>query len=300
MDWNQLRVFSIVAEVGSFTGAGKALGLSQSAVSRQIGALEGSLGVMLFRRHASGIDLTEPGVELLKAVGDMSSRLALATGRINEYREIPEGPLRITSSLTFGSAWLSARMNKFLETYPEISVSLLLVDSSELDLARGQADVAVRFSRPKDLNLVLRKLMTIRYHVFASKSYLERNGVPKTVADLDSLPLIVYGDEVPAPVDDINWLLTVGRPVDDPRDPAFRVNSIHGIYRAVLSGLGVAALPYYLSEESSQLQEILPDLRGPTIEAYFVYPEELRHSKRIEVLRDFLLDEVSAYNKSIK
>ena len=142
--------------------------------------------------------------------------------------------------------------------------------------------------------------MTIRYHVFASKSFLENNGIPKTVADLDSLPLIVYGDEVPAPVDDINWLLTAGRRVDDPREPTFRVNSIHGIYRAVLSGLGVAALPYYLSEESSYLQEILPYLKGPTIEAYFVYPEELRHSKRIEVLRDFLLDEVRVYNKSIK
>ena len=162
MDWNQLRVFSTVAEVGSFTGAGKALGLSQSAVSRQIAALEANLGVMLFRRHASGIEMTEPGIELQKAVTDMSSRLALATGRINEYREMPEGPLRITTSLTFGSAWLSARMNQFLETYPDISVSLLLVDNLELDLSKGQADVAIRFSRPTDLNLVLRKLMSIR------------------------------------------------------------------------------------------------------------------------------------------
>ncbi len=300
MDWNQLRVFLTVAEVGSFTGAGKALGLSQSAVSRQIGALEGSLGVMLFRRHAGGIDLTEPGLELQKAVGDMSSRLALATGRINEYREMPEGPLRITTSLTFGSAWLSARMHKFLETYPDISVSLLLVDNVELDLAQGEADVAVRFSRPSDLNLILRKLLTIRYHVFGSRNYLESNGTPKTVEDLDSLRLIVYGDEVPAPVENINWLLNVGRPDGEPRAPALRVNSIHGIYRAVLSGLGVAALPYYLSEESSELQEILPDLEGPTIEAYFVYPEELRHSKRIEVLRDFLLGEVKEYSNSIK
>ena len=300
MDWNQLRVFSTVAEVGSFTGAGKVLGLSQSAVSRQIGALEGDLSVMLFRRHASGINMTEPGIELQKAVSDMSSRLALATGRINEYREMPEGPLRITTSLTFGSAWLSARMNKFIETYPDISVSLLLVDNLELDLSRGQADVAVRFSRPTDLNLVLRKLMSIRYHVFASSRYLEINGTPKTVADLDSLRLIVYGDEVPAPVENINWLLSVGRPDGEPRTPALRVNSIHGIYRAVLSGLGVAALPYYLSQESSELKEILPDLEGPTIEAYFVYSQELRHSKRIEVLRDFLLDEVAAYRKDIE
>ena len=300
MDWNQLRVFSTVAEVGSFTGAGKALGLSQSAVSRQIAALEANLGVMLFRRHASGIEMTEPGIELQKAVTDMSSRLALATGRINEYREMPEGPLRITTSLTFGSAWLSARMNQFLETYPDISVSLLLVDNLELDLSKGQADVAIRFSRPTDLNLVLRKLTSIRYHVFASSDYLEINGTPKTAADLDNFRLIVYGDEVPAPVDNINWLLNAGRPDGEPRTPALRVNSIHGIYRAVLSGLGIAALPYYLSQESSELNEILPDLEGPTIEAYFVYPQELRHSKRIEVLRDFLLGEVGADRKNMQ
>jgi len=300
MDWNQLRVFSTVAEVGSFTGAGKALGLSQSAVSRQIAALEATLGVMLFRRHASGIEMTEPGIELQEAVTDMSSRLALATGRINEYREMPEGPLRITTSLTFGSAWLSARMNQFLETYPDISVSLLLVDNLELDLSKGQADVAIRFSRPTDLNLVLRKLMSIRYHVFASSDYLKINGTPKTAADLDNFRLIVYGDEVPAPVDNINWLLNAGRPDGEPRTPALRVNSIHGIYRAVLSGLGIAALPYYLSQESAELNEILPDLEGPTIEAYFVYPQELRHSKRIEVLRDFLLGEVGADRKNMQ
>lgn len=297
MDWNQLRVFATVAQVGSFTGAGKTLGLSQSAVSRQISTLEGDLGVMLFRRHASGILLTEPGLELQRAVSDMSSRLALATGRINEYRETPEGALRITTSVTFGSAWLSARMNTFLETYPDISVSLLLVDNLELDLCQGQADVAVRFSRPTQPNLVQRKLMNLHYHVFASTDYLEAHGTPKTVDDLDEHRLIVYGDDVPGPVENINWLLEAGRPADDPRMPALRVNSMHGIYRAVLSGLGIAALPYYLSEESPNLVEILPELTGPSIEAFFVYPEELRHSKRIEVLRDFLLEEVASYKK---
>ena len=295
MDWNQLRVFATVAEVGSFTGAGKVLGLSQSAVSRQISTLESDLGVMLFRRHASGIVLTEPGVELQQAVADMSSRLALATGRINEYRDTPEGPLRITTTVTFGSAWLSARMNTFLETYPDISVSLLLVDNLELDLGRGQADVAIRFTRPTQPNLVQRKLMSMHYHIFASEEYIAANGYPKTVDDLDEHRIIVYGEDVPAPVDNINWLLNVGRPEGKPRTPALRVNSVHGIYRAVLSGLGIAALPYYLSDESPKLVEILPELCGPSMDAYFVYPEEFRHSKRIEVLRDFLLDEVKAY-----
>jgi len=300
MDWNQLRVFATVAEVGSFTGAGKSLGLSQSAVSRQISALENDLGVMLFRRHASGIVLTEPGMELQRAVSEMTSRLALATGRINEYRETPEGPLHITTTVTFGSAWLSERMNIFLESYPHISVSLLLVDNLELDLCRGQADVAIRFMRPTQPNLVQRKLMSMHYHVFASADYIEQHGRPETVDDLDNHRIIVYGDDVPAPVENINWLLDAGRPEGEPRVPALRVNSVHGIYRAVLSGLGIAALPYYLSDESPGLVEILPELCGPSIEAFFVYPEEFRHSKRIEVLRDFLLDEVKAYRQSHK
>ncbi|MAH83182.1 MAG: LysR family transcriptional regulator [Rhodospirillaceae bacterium TMED8] len=298
MDWNQLRVFATVADVGSFTAAGKALGLSQSAVSRQIGGLERDLGVILFRRHASGIILSEPGAELKSAVEEMSSRLALATGQINEFRDTPEGPLRITTTAAFGSAWLSARMNRFIETYPDISVSLLLVDNLELDLCQGEADVAIRFQRPTQQNLVLRKLMSIRYHVFASSQYLEVNGTPENEEDLDNHRIIVYGDDVPAPIEDLNWLLMAGREDNEPRTPALQVNSVYGIYRAVLSGLGIAALPYYLSEESSNLSEILPTLQGPSIEAFFVYPEELRHSKRIAVLRDFLLDEVIASRKS--
>ena len=299
MDWNQLRVFATVAEVGSFTRAGKVLNLSQSAVSRQIGALEAALGVMLFRRHASGIILTEPGTELQVAVQEMSSRLALALGRINEYREQPEGPLRITSSITFGSGWLSARMNHFLEQYPDVSVSLLLVDNLELDLSQGQADVAIRFDRQTQPNLVQRKLMTIHYHIFASSEYLAEYGTPTTPADLDSHRLIVYGDDVQAPVENINWLLGEGRPKDDPREPALQVNSVYGIYRAVCSGLGIAALPYYLSEEAPNLVELLPQITGPSIDAYFVYPEELRHSKRIDVLREFLLSEVKDYKSTL-
>ena len=299
MDWNQLKVFSTVAEVGSFTGAGKVLKLSQSAVSRQVGALESTLGVMLFRRHASGILLTEPGATLRIAVQEMSSRLALAMGGINEYREEPDGPLRITSSVTFGSGWLSARMNHFVEQYPEVSVSLLLVDNIELDLSQGQADVAIRFDRQTQPNLIQRKLMTIHYHVFASDEYLRQHGTPKEPSDLDKHSLIVYGDDVKAPVENINWLLTEGRDNSDPREPALRVNSVYGIYRAVCSGLGIAALPYYLSEESPNLIGVLPKIVGPSMDAYFVYPEELKHSKRIDVLREFLLAEIKKYKSSL-
>ncbi|MFQ5995816.1 MAG: LysR family transcriptional regulator [Acidiferrobacterales bacterium] len=292
MDWDRLRIFVAVAEAGSFTRAGKQLNLSQSAVSRQISALERSLRVSLFHRHARGLVLTEQGEDFHRAVQEMSAKLAMAEARINESREQPEGPLKITTSVAFGSAWLTSRMNKFHTLYPDISVSLLLVDNLELDLSLRQADVAIRFTGQQQPNLIQRRLMTIRYHVFGAQEYLDKHGVPKTPEELNDHEIIVYGEEIPAPVAHMNWLLEAGADAGKKREPALRVNSVYGIFRAAKSGLGIAALPYYLSNEAPELVEILPELRGPSIEAYFVYPEELRHSKRIAAVRDFLLRQV--------
>ena len=300
MDWNRLRIFLAVAEAGSFTRAGKALNLSQSAVSRQIGGLEAALQVSLFHRHARGLVLTEQGEEFHTTVKEMASSLAIGVARINESREQPVGPLKITTSVTFGSAWLTSRMNVFHTLYPDISVSLLLVDNVELDLSLRQADVAIRFAPQSQPNLVQRKLMKIRYHIFACKDYLEEHGVPESPADLDKHQIIVYGEDVPAPVEHMNWLLDVGMEPGERREPALRVNSVYGIYRAVSSGLGIAALPYYVSDEANNLVEILPQMEAPVIDAYFVYPEELRHSKRIAAVRDFLLAQVKEHSSKLR
>lgn len=292
MDWDQLRIFNAVAEAGSFTRAGKKLNLSQSAVSRQIGALENALGVPLFHRHARGLVLTEPGEDLFETVKEVAAKLTMATARLNEGRDQPEGPLKITTTVAFGSAWLTSRMNLFHSVYPDISVSLLLVDNIELDLSTREADVAIRFAPQQQPNLIQRRLMTIRYRVFASREYLDKNGTPESAEELDLHELIVYGEDTPAPIADMNWLLDAGSPIGTRRAPALTVNSVYGIFRAVRSGFGIAALPFYMAEEAPELVEILPELVGPSFDAYFVYAEELRHSRRIVAVRDFLLRQV--------
>jgi DNA-binding transcriptional LysR family regulator len=292
MDWDQLRIFNAVAEAGSFTRAGKTLSLSQSAVSRQVGALENALGVPLFHRHARGLVLTEPGEDLFETVKEVAAKLAMATARLNEGRDQPEGPLKITTTVAFGSAWLTSRMNLFHSVYPDISVSLLLVDNIELDLSTREADVAIRFAPQQQPNLIQRRLMTIRYRVFASREYLDKSGTPESAEELDLHELIVYGEDVPAPIADMNWLLDAGSPSGTRRAPALTVNSVYGIFRAVRSGFGIAALPFYMAEEAPELVEILPELVGPSFDAYFVYAEELRHSRRIVAVRDFLLRQV--------
>lgn len=291
MDWDKLRVFHAVAEAGSFTHAGETLNLSQSAVSRQISALEESLNVPLFHRHARGLILTEQGELLFRTARDVFAKLAMTEALLAESRESPQGPLKVTTTVAFGSLWLTPRIREFLETYPEIQVSLVL-DDGELDLAMRQADIAIRMMPPRQPELIQRHLVTMHYHLYAAPEYIERNGLPQTVDDLDRHALVVYGEDVRLPVPNINWLLDIGRPTGEPRKPILRVNSVYGIYRAVQSGLGIAALPDYLSRDADNLIEILPDLRGPSFDAFFVYPEELRHSKRIAVFRDFLIKKI--------
>mgnify|MGYP000235143778 CR=1 FL=1 len=292
LDWDKLRVFHAVAEAGSFTHAGDTLNLSQSAVSRQISGLEESLGVALFHRHARGLIPTEQGENLYRTVHEVFAKLAMTEAQITESKERPSGPLRITTAVAFGSIWLTPRMKAFQELCPDIQTSLILTDD-ELDLSMREADVAIRMGPPRQPDLVQRHLMSMHYHVYASPEYLHAHGIPQTPADLDKHKLIAFGDESQAPVARLNWILEAGVPSGRPRDPALEVNNIYGIFRAVQSGLGIAALPDYFGRESGDLVEILPELHGPTVEVYFVYPEELRNSQRIAAFRDFLVRKIN-------
>lgn len=291
MDWDKLRVFHAVAEAGSFTRAGDVLGLSQSAVSRQVSALEESLEVPLFHRHARGLMLTEQGEILFRAVREIIAKLNMTEARIIESRERPQGPLKITTTVAFGSVWLATRLKEFLEEYPAIEVSLVLRDE-ELDLSMREADVAIRMMPPTQSDLIQRRLMTLRYHVFAAPSYLQKHGMPRSAEDLDRHRLIVFGNEVRQPIPSLNWLLEAGRKSGDQRKAFLRVNSTYAIFRAVQSGIGIGSLPHYLSQETSNLVHVLPELQGPTLDVYFVYPEELRHSNRIAVFREFIVRKI--------
>lgn len=295
MDWDKLRVFHAVAEAGSFTHAGETLNLSQSAVSRQISALEESLKVSLFHRHARGLILTEQGELLYETVHEVFGKLATVEAKLGESKERPEGPLTITTTLAFGSLWLTPRIRRFMERYPDIDVTIALNDT-ELDLAMRQADVALRFVPPKQPDLIQRHLLSMPYHVFAAPEYLKKYGMPKHVRDLDDHKIIIYGEEFKPPVQEMNWLLTADTADGRPRKPILKLNNIYGMFRAVESGLGIAALPEYFSSESSNLVKILPEEHGPDVNIYFVYAEELRHSKRVTVFRDFLIKEISTIN----
>jgi DNA-binding transcriptional LysR family regulator len=292
MDWDKLRVFHAVAEAGSFTHAGDSLNLSQSAVSRQISGLEESLQVPLFHRHARGLILTEQGELLYRTARDVFAKLSMTEAMLSESKDRPKGPLKVTTTVAFGSAWLTPRIKEFLELYPEITLSLL-VDDGELDLSMREADVAIRMSPPRQPDLVQRHLMTVRSYAFASPEYLKKHGSPARPEDLDDHKIIIYGDDARPPTNSVNWLMEAGTKPGTERRPILKVNNVNGIYRAVQSGLGIGSIPNFMLPETSELVRVLPELSGPTVESYFVYPEELRPSKRIAVFRDFLIRKVA-------
>jgi len=288
MDWDKLRIFHAVADAGSFTHAGEALNLHQSAVSRHIAGLEESLRVPLFHRHPRGLRLTEQGEMLYRTAHDVFTKLAMAEQLLRDHKEKPSGELRVTTTVAFGSTWLAPRMAEFIRLYPEIDVDLMLEDR-DIDLGQGKADVAIRMRAPVQSDLIQRRLFTVHYHIYCSPDYIEHNGLPRTVADLDQHAIIIYGEGVPATLRNLNWLATIGRANNMPRTPRMKVNNVYGVLLACEAGVGLAALPDYLARGNQRLTRVALDVEDPSFDTYFVFPEELRESKRVGVFRDYLL-----------
>lgn len=288
LDWDKLRVFHAVANAGSFTRASESLGLSQSAISRQISSLEGEIGAPLFHRHARGLIPTEQGELLIEAAADMSAKIDTVRSELTETRDRPEGRLRIATTVGFGSGWLTERIDAFLDEYPEIRLELVL-SNEEVDIAMREADAAIRLRQPMQADLIQRRLFTVHFHVFASPDYVNLHGAPSRVADLDAHRIIGFGDTAPRYLDSLNYLRTVGRDEGDERQPVLEINSILMIRRAVERGIGIAMLPDYAVRSDMGLMRVLPDLPLPTFDTYFCYAEEMRNSAKINAFRDFLL-----------
>lgn len=291
LDWERLRLFHCVAEAGSLTEAARRLHMSQPALSRQVQALESSLGAKLFHRHARGLAMTHEGQQLFAATRDMSEIIESTRVGIEASRARPTGEIRLTTTVSFGSTWLARQLGDFLNLYPDINVVLQLADG-DVDLAKREADVAIRFHAPVQSDLIQKPLVPIRHRLVASPAYLARWGTPRSVEDLDHHRLLAYGPSAPDGLRGINWILEVGHD-GPPRVPALAINNSFGVLQAVEAGAGIAALPSYLIRVSGKLQTLLPEVEGPVFKTFFVYPSELRRSVRVGVLRDFIVSRMT-------
>ncbi|MDC1231337.1 LysR family transcriptional regulator [Octadecabacter sp.] len=296
MDWDKLRIFHAVADAGSLTHAGETLHLSQSAVSRQIRALEESLSTVLFHRHARGLILTEQGELLFDATKSMSRRLDAASARIKDSAEEVFGELKVTTTTGFGTLWLAPRLPALYEKYPDLNIDLML-EERVLDLPMREADVAIRMKEPSQADLIRKKLMSVRMRLYASQEYLDKAGGMEQIEGIGRHRLICQSPnafQVAAGATLTQHLLSYDKP------NLLHVNNYFGVLQAVLSGLGIGVLPDYVVEDSPSLVRVLPDLESGEVPVFLAYPEELRQSKRMMAFRDFVQDEIIAHRKSIR
>ena len=291
MDWDKLKIFHAVAEAGSFTRATVNLNLSQSAISRQIQSLEQDLKVQLFERHARGLTLTENGEYVFKTAHEVIAKLKEVETSLGDQKNKPTGKLSITTVRSFGTHWLTPRIQEFMQINPEIEVELIF-DDKELDLSTRQADIGIFMRRPKQLNYIQRKLVDIKYHIYGSTRYLEKYGIPNNLNDLNKHRFISFGRGAPSPVFNPDWALKLGIKDNKKRKSIMKVNSVMGLLLAVESGVGLAALPDYLVFQSQNVIKVLPKLEGPITEAHFVYPQSLKNVARVQVFRNFLYSKI--------
>jgi DNA-binding transcriptional LysR family regulator len=296
MDWDKLRIFHAVADAGSLTHAGDVLHLSQSAVSRQIRALEESLNTTLFHRHARGLILTEQGELLFDATTAMNKRLDAASARIRDSEEEVFGELRVTTTIGFGTLWLAPRLAKLYEQYPDLNIDLML-EEKVLDLPMREADVAIRMKEPSQADLIRKRLMSVRMRLYASQSYLETHGEPQTLKDLTEHRLIcqnVTSEQVGAGASFVTSLLA------NDITKMLYVNNYFGVLQAVSHDLGIGVLPDYLMQDFPDLVRIGTEIESAEVPVYLAFPEELRQSKRIAAFRDFVQEEIILHRKQLR
>ncbi len=294
MDWDKLRIFHAVADAGSLTHAGEVLHLSQSAVSRQIRALEDSLGTTLFHRHARGLILTEQGELLFDATSSMVRKLDTTAARIRDSEEHVYGELKLTTTTGFGTLWLVPRLAKLYERYPDLKIDLIL-EERVLDLPMREADVAIRMKEPAQQDLIRRRLLNISMRLYATQDYIKSAGMPKTAQDLAQHRLICQNPSTPQ----VSSGAVLAKVLLSQNAPStLMVNNYFGVLQGVLSHIGIGILPDYLTGDFPQLVRVLPEIESSEVPVFLAFPEELRTSRRVSAFRDFVLEEIQEMRRN--
>ena len=294
MDWDKLKIFHNVALDLNISEAAHKMNISHSSISRQISSLERELKVSLFKRHARGLTLTEQGKILFKTAHDIFGKIALTEAQLTESKEKPTGSLTIAATVAFGTTWLAPRIVKFSNSYPDIDISIR-IENKYTDLAQGEADVALRLREPTQVDLIRFPLYKFQFKIYSSPEYIEKFGIPNDVRDLSKHKIIAFGHDVEPSIPDVNCILDL-IPKNKKVKTLF-ISNMYGVMRAIGGGAGIGALPEYMKSSKNNLVPILPDAKTPKAVIYFTYPPELKGSKKIEALRDFLVREVNKEKK---
>ena len=286
-DWNDLRYFLAVAREGSMVAAAKVLGVNQSTVQRRLGALELAIGRVLVERSTNGYVLTDHGQRLVSHAQQTEAVAGDFQRRVNALDDSAAGQVKVASLVTVGQRIIkSGFIDRFQERHPGIQVEMVL-GQRVVDLARGEADVAIRGGAPGSDSLIGKKIADLPWAIFASKDYVERHGRPSGPSDLVRHKVIELVDEIeqlPA----ARWLRS-----NAPRaQVAARCSNIPSAHLAAKSGAGIAALPYVYANADKDLLCVLgpvPELNYPM---YLLVHKDMRKVRRVSAFFEYCAREL--------
>jgi len=273
--WDDLQYLMEAVSHGSLSAGARALGVDHATIGRRIRRLEKTLGRAVIDRQRPGLALTAFG-EAALAEAERMRDAAATVARLAEARPKLAGPVRITTTGMFATAYLTPVLAAFRKLQPLIEIELI-VDERSLSLARREADIALRLARPKDSSLVTRRVATIGYGVYATPAYLKR-------AKKDGLAFVGF-EESPPDLPEVAWL----RQAAGDRPMAFRSNYRMAQIEAVRAGLGVSVLPHYAAKGLTQVKlDSMPEKM--TRELWLLVHRDLKDAPRFRAVIDFLVE----------
>ena len=279
MNWDDLRFVLTLSKAGSLAQAAKQLKVDHTTVGRRVEALERDLAVKLFTRTTTGYVLTTEGERLLPSIQQVeAAMLSIERSAHAHQHESLEGVVRVTAGETFGSCYLAPRLALFGREHPGLTIELVM-GGEVLDLARREADLAVRFFRSKSENLVVRRVGEVAHGLYASRAYLAKR--PFKRSELRLHPILTAQ---PASVIEAKWVekLTQGA------RPSFVTNMTNALVEATRAGAGIGVLPRYLGDAEEALQH-LPMADEPREAMWLTVHRDLKSTRRVRVVLDFLI-----------
>ncbi|MDA7425778.1 LysR family transcriptional regulator [Thalassococcus lentus] len=283
-DWNRARAFLVTAEEGSLSAAARALGLAQPTLSRQVEALQQELGVVLFERFGRGLELTPAGANLVQHVRKMGEgAMALSIAAQGQSDEI-SGPVTISASDAYAGLWLPPILQELRQREPGLAIRVL-AENSASDLMRREADIAIRNFRPKEPELVAKRITETGAAFYASHAYLDANGTIETPKDWEAANLVVPGDGT----DFVKSLQAMGIPVSQ-RSIAFECSSYLAMWEMVRQGLGVGVLDVRLGDAEQTVARAAPSMADLVFPIWLVAHRDILSNRRLRLVFDFLAD----------
>jgi DNA-binding transcriptional LysR family regulator len=281
-EWSDFRVLLALSRAGSVAGAARELQVDNSTISRRLAALEEAVGAKLLIRGGREFTWTAEGRSVLEAAGAMEVATAAALRSVRASKTDVEGRVRVSVAPAFVCSIMEHMVPSLRQAHPLLNVELQ-GSFQRADLAKGEADIAVRMARPEEPDLVARRAFDVGWFVYASASYLESHGRPATFDDLTQHQLILYSEQLAAPP--TRWLETY----KDSARAAYRMDSLETACQAAAASGGIAVIPAFIAEPVPTLRRVFPDAVILNT-GWVTYHDSLRDTSRVRVVADALVE----------